>query len=164
MSNSDTAILLLRIAFGAMMAYHGFNKIKSRTALAGTQGWFESMGMRWSALQARIAAFSEIIAGLLLAFGLFTDVACIVVISLMLVAIYTVHGKVGFFIFLPNGGWEYCAAISVVSTAISLLGPGKFSIDEATSWPQPFDVWVLPIAIGLTVCHLAISYRPKKLS
>jgi putative oxidoreductase len=97
----------------------------------------------------------------MLAIGWLTPVACTIFVSLMVVAIVTVHWKVGYFIFLPNGGWEYCASIVVVATAIGLLGPGEYSIDAAMSLTQVPGLFVLPIGIVLSLCHLFLSYRPK---
>ena len=36
------------------------------------------------------------------------------VIGIMVVAIVVAHAKVGFFVFLPNQGWEYCATIAII--------------------------------------------------
>ncbi len=160
MNRFDVALLLLRSTFGLSMAYHGLNKVR-RNGLTGTAGWFASIGMKWPKLQARLAAYSEIVAGLFLALGLLTPLACVAFISLMIVAIVTVHWKVGYFIFLPNGGWEYCASIAVVATAIGLLGPGKYSADEIIQLSDAFGLWVLPVGIALALCHLFLTYRPK---
>jgi putative oxidoreductase len=161
MTKFDFALFLLRVFFGISMAYHGINKIRGN-GLDGTSAWFNSLGMRWPRAQAVTASTSEIIGGVLLAIGLVTPLASTIFIALMIVAIRTVHWKVGFFIFLPNGGWEYCASIAVVATSISLLGPGKISIDESVGLSQTFGVMAFPIAVVVSVCHLALSYRPKK--
>ena len=159
MNRFDVALLLLRSTFGLSMAYHGFNKVR-RNGLVGTTGWFASIGLKWPHLQARVAAYTETMAGLLLTLGLLTPIACVSFVSLMIVAIVTVHWKVGYFIFLPNGGWEYCASIAVVATAIGLLGPGKYSVDETIHLSEDFGLWVLPVGIALALCHLFLTYRP----
>ena len=69
--------------------------------------------MRWPQWQARLAATTEIGAGLLMALGLLTPLAAAGMIGVMMVAIVVDHWKVGFFIFKPNQGWEYCASIAV---------------------------------------------------
>lgn len=161
MNRMDIALLLLRLAFGFSMAYHGLNKIRGN-GLSGTASWFGSIGMKWPRMQALVAASSEIVSGLLLAIGLLTPLACIAFVSLMLVAIITVHWKVGYFIFLPNGGWEYCASIAVVAVALGLIGPGKYSVDHVVSMSQSWGPWVAPIALSLTMCHLFLSYRPAR--
>lgn len=159
MQKIDAALLIIRVSFGCSMAFHGYNKVVS--GLEGTAGWFQSIGMKWPRTQARIAAFTEIVAGALLAVGLLTPLAAMSFISLMIVAIMTVHWKVGYFIFLPNGGWEYCASIVAVASALCVSGPGGFSIDNVLGLSTDIS-WVgVPVAAILALCHLAISYRPS---
>lgn len=161
MNRFDSALLVLRLAFGFSMAYHGINKVRGN-GIAGTAGWFASIGMKWPRAQALVAATSEIASGVLLAVGLLTPLACIAFVSLMCVAIVTVHWKVGYFIFLPNGGWEYCASIAVVATCIALIGPGKYSLDHSLNMSTSWGAWVVPAALVLTVCHFLLSYRPVR--
>ena len=52
-------------------------------------------------------------------------------IGVMTVAIVVAHWKVGFFIFKPNQGWEYCASIAVTAFVIAMIGPGRWSLDHA---------------------------------
>jgi putative oxidoreductase len=117
--------------------------------------------MKWPALQARVAASTEIVAGLLMTIGLFTGAASLAFVSLMVVAIVTVHWKVGYFIFLPNGGWEYCAAIMLTATALSISGPGEASLDVVLGLPTGYGIAAFPFGLLLAVCHLAISFRPS---
>ena len=98
-SQLNLGLLILRLCLGLFLAYHGYNKVFGPGGLAGTSGWFASMGMKWPKWQARLAASTEIGAGLMLACGLLTPLAAAGVIGIMVVAIYTAHGKVGFFIF-----------------------------------------------------------------
>ena len=121
MNKIDASMAILRISMGTSIAYHGINKARG---IAGTTSWFSSIGMKWAKQQAVIAASTEIIAGVGLTLGLATPLTCVAVIALMTVAIITVHARVGYFIFLPNGGWEYCASIIAVATAVALTGPG----------------------------------------
>jgi putative oxidoreductase len=162
MNNPDLALLILRLSFGLSMAFHGYNKFFSASGLSGTSGWFESMGMKWPKRQAQLAATTEIIAGLSVASGLLLWPSSVAFIALMLVAIITVHWKVGYFIFLPNGGWEYCAAIMTVATVLAMLGGGEYSLDDYLEIDLSLGIWALPIGIALALCHLAISYRPTK--
>jgi putative oxidoreductase len=118
--------------------------------------------MKWPRTQAITAASTEIVGGLLLLVGLATPLACVMFVSLMVVAIWTVHWKIGYFIFLPNGGWEYCAAIVVVATSIGILGPGEISLDATFGVSDSLGIFALPIGIIFAVCHLALTYRPKK--
>lgn len=160
MSRFDVAVLLLRVSFGLSMTYHGINKVR-RNGLSGTSSWFASIGMKMPRLQAKAAASTEIIAGLLLAVGLLTPLASTMFVSLMVVAIWTVHWKVGYFIFLPNGGWEYCASIIVVASAIGIVGPGQMSLDDVFGLSSSWGIVAFPFGVLAAMCHLALSYRPN---
>ncbi|MBJ7294289.1 MAG: DoxX family protein [Ilumatobacteraceae bacterium] len=161
MNKIDVTMAVLRISMGASIAYHGINKARS---IAGTSSWFSSIGMRWAKQQAVIAASTEILAGVGLILGLATPLTCVAVIALMSVAIITVHAHVGYFIFLPNGGWEYCASIIAVATAVAVTGPGSFSIDSAWNINQSPGVLALPMGLACAVCHLTLCWRPQKKS
>ncbi len=164
MARFDLAVLLLRAVFGVSLAYHGYNKFFGPGGLDGTTGWFGSIGMRWPRWQARLAATTEVGAGLLFATGLLTPFAAAGIIGLMVVAIVVAHWKVGFFIFKPDQGWEYCASIAVVALAVAVLGPQRWSFDHAlgieiNSW------WGPVIALGgiaAALAQLTISYRPPR--
>jgi putative oxidoreductase len=161
MEKIDISLFILRVGFGLSMVAHGWNKVFSPSGLSGTAGWFNSIGMKWPALQARVAASTEIVAGLLMTIGLFTGAASLAFVSLMVVAIVTVHWKVGYFIFLPNGGWEYCAAIMLTATALSISGPGDASLDIVLGLPTGYGIAAFPFGLLLAVCHLTISFRPS---
>jgi len=149
---------ILRVSVGASIAYHGINKAKS---IAGTTSWFASIGMRRPKLQARVAAITEISAGVTLAAGLVTPLACVAIIALMTVAIITVHARVGYFIFLPNGGWEYCASIIAVSSAVAITGSGSWSLDHFWNIDQSIGIYALPLGVVFALCHLALCWRPR---
>ena len=158
MDKIDAALALLRVSVGASITYHGINKASS---IAGTASWFSSIGMKWAKKQAVIATTTEIIAGLGLVLGLLTPLSCVAIVALMTVAIVTVHARVGYFIFLPNGGWEYCASIVAVATAIAVAGPGALSIDHIISMNQSLGLYALPIGVTCAVCHLSVCWRPQ---
>jgi len=54
----NAGMLILRAVFGLFFAYHGYNKFFGPGGLTGTTGWFDSIGMRWPAWQARLAAIN----------------------------------------------------------------------------------------------------------
>ena len=155
------ALLAVRVVFGVTLAYHGYNKIFGSGGLAGTTGWFESIGMRWPHVQARLAAATEIGTGLLFAAGLLTPFAAAGMIGLMAVATWAVHRGNGVFVF--NQGWEYTASIAIVAWAIATIGPGDYSLDEAldlrwTGWSGALIAGLLGLGAGAV--QLAICYRP----
>lgn len=125
----DLALFALRVGVGITLAAHGWNKI--RGGLDGTGRWFESMGMRPGWLHARLAAFTEVGAGVALALGLFTPLAGAAFVGLMLVAGIVAHKDNGFFVFRPGQGWEYTFVLGLIGAAFGALGPGKLSLDHA---------------------------------
>jgi len=161
----DLALLLLRGVFGVFLAYHGYNKVFGGNGLQGTAGWFGSIGMKWPLWQARAAAATEIGAGLLFAAGLLTPFAAAGIVAVMIVAIWTVHWQVGFFVFRPNQGWEYCASIAVVAFVVGMTGAGEWSLDHALD--LHLDGWWGAIVagglgVGAALAQLALCYRPKE--
>src|SRR4029078_12862973 len=160
----DAGLLILRVIFGLFLAYHGYNKFFGAAGLAGPAQFFESMGVGWPRWQARLAATTEVASGLLLAAGLLTPLAAAGMIGLMLVAIVADHWKVGFFIFLPNQGWEYCASILTAAFVIGMVGPGRCSLDHAcgiewNGWTGAIIAGA--VGVGAALLQLAVSYRPR---
>ncbi len=163
MSQVDIASLVLRVALGVTIALHGANKVRSAASLEGTAGWFASIGMRLPKLQARMAAGSEIIAGLLLTVGLFVPTAAGALAATMLVAIVVAHRKNGFFIFNEGQGWEYCAVLAAAAVALGSIGGGRVSLDHALdlTYTSLWGFWTaLILGVGGAFLHLASSYRP----
>jgi putative oxidoreductase len=161
MEQLDVAALVVRLVFGVTLAYHGYNKVFGGGGLAGTTRWFESVGMRWPHLQARLAASTEIGAGLLFAAGLLTPFAAAGMIGLMVVATWAVHRGNGVFVF--NEGWEYTVSIAVVAWAVATVGPGDYSLDAVldldwSGWAGALIAGL--VGVGAGIVQLAVCYRP----
>ena len=62
----NLGLLIIRVVVGVTLATHGLNKIFGGGKIAGTAGWFGSMGMKMPKVNAWMAALTEIGAGLLL--------------------------------------------------------------------------------------------------
>ena len=164
----DVGVLILRLVLGLTMAAHGYNKFFGPGGIAGTAGWFNSIGMRPGAFHARVAAGTELAAGLGLALGLLTPVAAAGFVALMLVAAWTVHRKNGFFI--TKEGWEYNLVLAAAAVAVA-VAPGRLSLDQMLFTGTGFahllrGWWGLLIAIGLGLAggigQLLLFYRPGK--
>jgi putative oxidoreductase len=69
-----------------------------------------------------------VLGGIALILGLWTRIAAIVVLPILLGAIFTVHGAAGFFFTNPHGGWEYPAFWSIALIVQALLGDGAFAL------------------------------------
>jgi len=162
----DVALLVVRVAFGVGLSAHGLNKVFGGGRLDGTGRWFGSMGMRWPQLQARLAATTEIGAGLAFAAGFVTPLAAAGIIAVMLVALWVAHRRNGFFIFRKGEGWEYVASIAVVAWTVATIGPGQASIDHAIGTFDAYnDGWSSALIAGVVgvssaLALLAVCYRP----
>src|SRR5262245_39990827 len=129
----DTALLVLRLVVGSLIAAHGLGKLggwfKAGYGLDGTAGYLEGFGFRPGRFWAIVVGITETSAGLLLATGFLTPLAGAAVAGTMFVAARTDHGGKGPWIF--NGGWEHVVTNAAVGLALAGTGPGRFSIDRA---------------------------------
>lgn len=159
----NLGLLLLRLALGPMLVLHGWNKVFGAGGLAGTEGWFASLGLRPAWLHARIAPVNEIGAGILMTLGLLNGLAAMAFVGLMLVATFTDHRGKGYFVF--KGGWEYTVLVAMIAVAIAALGPGEWSLDHALGLDLAGLAWAAAALLGgaaaAAVLMLA-SYRPSK--
>ncbi|ARE37751.1 DoxX family protein (plasmid) [Rhodococcus sp. BH4] len=133
----DFGLLILRVVVGLTVAAHGYNKFFGGGRIAGTAGWFDSIGMRPGRMHAVLAATTEFAAGILFAFGLLTSFAGAAFVSLMFVAAYTVHRS----FFVTNNGWEYNLVLATVGISVATIGPGRWSFDSLIEIDTWFDGW-----------------------
>ena len=169
MSDVDSinlALLVFRVAVGAVMLAHGLNHIYGGGKIAGTARWFESLGMRPGIVHAWLASLTEVAGGIALILGLLTPLGGAAVIGVMLVAWITNHRGNGFFIFRPGEGWEYVMTLTFCGLALAVLGPGEWSLDEAIGWRDDLiGTTGLLIAVlaggGGAGLLLATAWRPE---
>src|SRR5437016_224421 len=81
------ALLLLRLIVGLAFIFHGWPKIQNVAAFAGT--------MKLPVWLAGVAAYTEVVGGMLLILGLLTVVAALFIAIEMLVALFMVHFPAG---------------------------------------------------------------------
>ncbi len=156
-------MLVFRVLFGLTFAAHGWAKRFSGGGIAGTAGWFDSIGMKPGKLHANVASSVEMATGIMLAVGLLTPLASAGIVGVMIVAGWTVHRDKGFFI--VKEGWEYTFIVGLMAVAIAGLGPGKWSIDDALGLTDDWNGYVgFAVALGIGViggvAQLAIFFRP----
>lgn len=159
----NLGLLILRLSLGPMLLLHGCNKVWGSGGLAGTEGWFRSLGLRPAWLHARIAPVNEIGAGILMTLGLLNGLAAMAFVGLMLVATFTDHRGKGYFVF--KGGWEYTVLVAMVAVAIAALGPGAWSLDHALDLDLAGTGWAVAAALGgaaAAAALMAASYRPDR--
>jgi putative oxidoreductase len=127
----DFALLIGRVAIGLCFVVHALGKlgIIGSGTLDGFASWLEELGVPMPAVQARVAMASEFVGGLLLAFGLATRPACLVLIITMPVAGIVGHRGDGYLITNDPPGAEYTINLAVVCLMFLLIGPGAISLD-----------------------------------
>jgi putative oxidoreductase len=125
-------LLLIRLAFGLALAAHGAQKlfgVLGGFGIAGTGGFFETLGFRPGKPFATLAGAGELGGGLALAFGFLTPFAASVLMASMLVAMFGVHVEKGFF--AQHGGYEFPLLVAAAAAGLAFTGPGAISLDAA---------------------------------
>lgn len=158
-------VLVLRVCAGLSMAAHGYQKFFKGGKIAGTAGWFDSMGMKPGKFNAYMAATTELGAGLLFAAGLLTPLAAMAIVALMFVAGYTVHWENGFM--SVRDGIELNVIFATIAVGVATIGAGQYSVDYRLELIECFDGWTgLLVAavggVGAAIAQLAAFYRPPK--
>ena len=123
---------VLRLILGGLFVGHGAQKLFGSFGghgPAGTGAFFESLGLKPGEPMAKAAGASEVGGGALVALGLFTPVGAMLLSSTMLTAIWTVHRKKG--VWATGGGYEYNLVVVALLFALTEVGPGPLSIDDA---------------------------------
>ncbi|MEX1162947.1 MAG: DoxX family protein [Nitriliruptor sp.] len=126
----DAGLLLLRVLVGVGLSLHGFQKLFGwfgGGGLAGTAGWFRSLGFGDGKVAAILAGTSEIAGGLGLAIGFLTPLASAAVIGTMTVAALVNNDDNGFW--SVRKGWELNGYLIAVAWALATAGPGSWSLD-----------------------------------
>jgi putative oxidoreductase len=127
----DLGLFVGRVAIGICFVVHALGKLGlvGGGTMAGFQGWLEELGVPFPAVNARMAMISELTGGMLLAVGLFTRPACVVLIGTMAVAGLVGHKGAGYLITNDPPGAEYTINLSVICLMFILMGPGAISLD-----------------------------------
>jgi putative oxidoreductase len=124
-TSEDLGKLILRATLAIMILFHGVAKIINGvgfvTALVAKVGLPPALGY--------LVYIGEVIAPLLILFGVWTRLAALVVAINMVVAVFLVHtGEL--FTLAKTGGWalELQAMFLASAIAVALLGAGRYSI------------------------------------
>ncbi|MBB1509027.1 DoxX family protein [Tessaracoccus sp. MC1756] len=122
----NVALLIARVILGTVLIAHGVQKFSEWT-LAGTGAAFEQMGVPAPQLSATVAAFVELVGGLLLLVGAFSAIAGLIVAVEMAGAAVLVHLSGG--VFVAANGWELVGVIAAAALAVGVAGAGRYSVD-----------------------------------
>ena len=140
----DLALLVLRVVVGLLFVGHGSQKLFGAFGgggLEGTAGMFDNIGLRPGWLHARAAGTAEFGGGALLALGLFTPFAAAALIGVMTAAVISVHAPNG--IWNTNQGYEFNLVLAAVVFALSGIGAGSWSLDNAFGFDLHGAAWAI---------------------
>lgn len=151
--SADIGLLVLRCVFGALLAVAGLQKLLGwfgGQGLAATGQIFEQLGFQPGVLFAAAAGILEAVGGLLLLAGLFTPLACAVVIGVMINAVIaTLPGG----LFGPDG-YQLALLYATVGVVVAFTGAGSLALDHDRTWQRAGAPWAVA-SIALGICSAA---------
>jgi putative oxidoreductase len=119
------AALLLRVSLGVMFLAHGLWLKVFVFTVAGTVGFFQSIG--YPAAFAYLVILGEITGGLALLLGVWTRTASLLLLPIMVGATLQHVGN-GWLFNVQGGGWEYPVFWTVALVVQALLGEGAYAL------------------------------------
>jgi putative oxidoreductase len=123
----DSGKLILRIALGVFMLFHGYVKLKN--GISGIEGSLLKAGLpAWVAYGVYIG---EIIAPLLVILGFYARIGGVMIVVNMIFAITLSHAH-QLFDLGKSGGWalELQGFFLITGLVVALIGPGRFAINQ----------------------------------
>ncbi len=118
-----SGLTVIRIIVGCFLVYHGwevFDKNKMNEYIA----WDVFKGSSSPSFMVYIGKSAELVAGFLLAIGLFSRIACIIIIGTFIyISCFVGHGKI----------WyedQYPFLFALLGCVFFFTGPGKWSVDN----------------------------------
>jgi len=120
------ALLVMRIALGAIMTAHGYHKV-----FGGLHGFAHAVsGMGLPGWLGYVSAFTEFLGGLLLVIGCFTRPVALAICTNLCVAIWKVHLHNGLLGSSDRPGYEFPMAAGAIAFALIFFGAGSISLDH----------------------------------
>jgi putative oxidoreductase len=157
-------LLLIRVVIGLVMAAHGAQKLFGwfgGYGLNKTGEFFVHLGFQQGRAFATAASVAEITSGLLVALGFLGPVGPALMISVMIVAMITVHWSNG--LFATDNGIEVPLLYSTAAVGLALIGYGRYSLDAwlgtAELWTPAATLIVLGVGVVGALANVAIRGR-----
>jgi putative oxidoreductase len=163
MNTLDTGLLLLRLVVGTTLGLHGAQKLFgwfSGPGLAKVRHGFAQQGYKPVEFWVGLVILGEVGGALSLVFGLLTPLGAAGVFGAMFMAMFKHHWKNGFF--ASKGGYEYTLVLLVVSVALGIMGPGRYSLDSLFGialHPAPLFGALALIAVAIDLVGIYITNR-----
>lgn len=124
------AFLILRLVFGLGFAVHGYQALFVMDgAMEGMAASIAEWGWPAPEAWAYLAKITELVGGVMVAFGFLTRAASLACAGTMVVAIWKVHLHHPFSDVNGGPGWEMAGLYLAAFLALLLVGGGKLSID-----------------------------------
>lgn len=161
----DISLLAARVTLGGSLAMHGAQKmfgIQDGPGLDGTSNMMESLGFKPGKRFAPALAAAEMTSGAMIASGTLGPVGPAVLLSVMLVAIETVHRPKGYW--NQNGGFEMNAMYVMLALVLANEGYGRLSVDELAGLRaklRPMHAWI-SLAGGVAAALLILAQREQR--
>ena len=123
--NTNHGALITRLSLGGVLLSHGLLKIMVFT-VPGTVAYFESLGL--PAAAAYLTILAEVVGGTAILLGLYTRLAALLSIPLLLGALWA-HSGNGWLFSAEGGGWE--VNVTPLLTKREVIVNKIFSISSA---------------------------------
>ena len=123
-TNTNYGAMITRLSLGGVLLSHGLLKVIVFT-VPGTVAYFESLGL--PATAAYLTIFAEVVGGVAILLGLYTRLASLLSIPLLLGALWA-HSGNGWVFSAEGGGWEFPLLLVVLAAAVAIQGGGPFAL------------------------------------
>ncbi|QYX57133.1 DoxX family protein [Roseovarius sp. SCSIO 43702] len=123
-TNATIGATLTRLSLGTVLLAHGLLKVMVFT-VPGTVAFFESLGL--PAIAAYLTIFAELAGGTAILLGLYTRLAALLSIPLLLGSVWA-HAGNGWLFSAEGGGWEFPALLVALAVAVAIQGGGAFAL------------------------------------
>jgi putative oxidoreductase len=165
----DLGLLAGRLVIGGLFAAHGGQKLFGwfrGYGLRGTGEFFESLGFHPGRTFAAAAGLAELASGLLILLGLLGPVGPALLLSVMTVAVITMHWGNG--LLATSNGSELPLLYATAAIGLALAGPGAYSLDAQLgistlwSWAATWSVLAAGVIGGLVNVAARRTAAPRR--
>ena len=157
----DMGLLVLRLITGGLIAGHGAQKLFGwfgGSGLKGTAAIFESIGLKPGTPWAIAASASEFGVGVLTALGFLHPLGPMGTMGAMVMAMAKAHwGKP---IWASKGGAELPVTYTATAFALTLTGPGRFSLDRLFDIRLPRALVIAAAVVEGVLVAIGITSQP----